>query len=177
MPKINDGNQPRVPEEEAPDTFVSTPEVGEAIPELATVLVGPGEIDAGSFLFSPGVVPGVVAGYALGGEETLESIEEILRTRAAMNDAGKINKYDAFYAPQTPLPFGVWRYACETCRFFQAGKGGRDSAGQCEIVGHEGDWFGGERVHPSGWCALWVPTEGTKPFEYITDRLEGEQSR
>lgn len=174
MPEMQNNGGPGVPDEEPADTFFSVPEVADAIPSPASVLVGPGEIDAGSFLFSPGVPGGVVAGYVLGGDHTLGSIEDILRERADRTDRGKISKYDSFYLPQSPAPFGLWEYKCSTCRFFQEAEGRGDGAGACEVVGHEEDWLGGERVHPESWCALWMPAEGTKPFEYITDRVEGE---
>jgi hypothetical protein len=173
MPADEDIPLPRVPDADATPAFISTPDMEEAIPNLATVLAGPEEIDAGSFLFSPGVAPASVFGYALGGEETLTDIEEIVRSRANVTDRGKVSKYDVFYSPQTPIPFGVWEYKCETCRFYQSDEETFGDGPKCEVVGHEEDWMGGENVHPQGWCATWLPEQGRGWFEYATDRLEG----
>lgn len=176
MVEDTDIRLPQVPDAEGPAAFVSTPDPDEVVPDLGTLLAGPEEVNTGSFLFSPGVIPATVLGYTAGGEGTLSSIEDVLRERANRTDKGKISKFDAFYAPQTPLPFGVWEYKCETCRFYQQPRGGRNGSPACEVVGHEEDWFGGESVHPEGWCALWMPEAGRGFFEYATDRLEGEAS-
>jgi hypothetical protein len=174
MSRFEEEPRPRVPESDQQTAFISTPEFEEVIPSLASLLVGPEEIDAGSFLFSPGVLPATVFGYALGGEETLDGIEDILRARARNAERGKISKYDAFYAPQTPLPVGVWEYRCETCRFYNERESPGSGGPECDIVGHEEDWFGGTNVHPSGWCALWMPLEDQSWFEYVTERLESD---
>lgn len=165
---------PKVPEGESIAAFISTPNFEEALPSLATLLTGPREVNVPSFLFSPGVIPATVLGYALGGEETLSEIEDILRERAERTDYGKVSKYDAFYLPQTPIPYGVWEYKCSTCRFYQEGDPDRGKGAKCEVIGHESDWFGGENVHPDGWCAQWMPYEGQQFGAYITDRLEGK---
>jgi hypothetical protein len=168
------GPLPAIPDSDTIQSYISTPERDKALPSLATVLAGPGEVDVGSLLFSPAVPPAAVFGYALGGEATLSDLEATLRSRARATERGKVSKYDAYYAPQTPIPFGVWEYKCGTCRFYR-GTGGRQSTGGvCEVVGHQEDWFGGESVHESGWCAMWLPKEGRRWFEYVTDRLEGE---
>jgi hypothetical protein len=114
-----------------------------------------------------------VLAYALYGDEGVNGIESILRERAQGLERGKVSKYDAYYAPQSPVPFGLWEYRCETCRFYDPDGGGDGNGAECEIVGHGEDWFGGENVHPSAWCALWLPEEGRGWFEYVTDRLEG----
>jgi len=165
---------PGVPDEEPIAAFISTPDFEEAVPSLATILAGPGEVNVPSFLFSPGVIPASVLGYAVGGDETLNDIEDILVERAERTDYGKISKYDSFYFPQTPVPFGVWEYKCSTCRFYQEASEVEGDGAKCSIIGHETDWFGGENVHPSGWCAQWLPYEGVKFGEYITNRIEGE---
>jgi hypothetical protein len=165
---------PGVPEGEGIAAFISAPDFEQALPSLATVLAGPPEVNVPSFLFSPGVIPASVLGYALGGDETLNDIEDILVERAERTDYGKISKYDSFYFPQTPVPFGVWEYKCSTCRFYQEGDERTGEGAKCSIIGLESDWFGGENVHPSGWCAQWLPYEGVKFGEYISNRVEGE---
>lgn len=173
---VDDGDipLPKIPDTDGPAAFISTPDVEQVVPNLATVLSGPEEIDTGSFLFSPGIPPATVLGYALGGEDTLDGIEDILRERARATERNKISKYDVFYSPQSPIPPAAWEYRCETCRFYQESPRRIDKGAKCEIVGHKEDWMGGERVHPSGWCAAWLPQGDRGWLEWATDRLEGK---
>lgn len=175
MSDESDITLPKIPPGDGPAAFISTPEVEEVIPNLGTALAGPEEISVGSLAFSPAVIPATVAGYTAGGETTLDQIEGAIRSRATATERGKFSKYDSYYFPQSPAPPAAWEYVCETCRFYHE----PDTAGddpKCGVVGHEEDAFGGENIHPRGWCAYWMPKDGQGYLEWITDRLEGEDS-
>ena len=119
---------------------------------------------------SASVVPASVAGYAIDGKEGLDSLENGIRSRARDE---KYTKFEAAYVPQTPYPPALWEYKCATCRFYQPNEGGKS---KCEVVGKEGNKFGGEAIHPEAWCGLWLPEDGQGWFDWVTDRLEGESS-
>lgn len=167
--------EPRVPDAEPPSTFISLPASEDVFPNPATVALGPNEVSIAALFWSPAAPPATIGAYAADGEEGLSKVERLIRERAQRLGTGKFSKYDTYYLPQTPIPFGVWEYKCETCRFYNARDARADGAGTCDVVGQEGDWFGGERVHPDAWCALWMPEEGRKWFDFIRERLEGAE--
>jgi hypothetical protein len=112
--------------------------------------------------------PASVAGYLLDGEEGIDGLERGIRTQMP---AGKYPKRKSGYVPQSPFIPAAWEYKCATCRFYQNPDGGES---KCEVVGQEGDAFGGEKVHPEAWCGFWLPIEGQGFFEWARDRLEGD---
>lgn len=120
---------------------------------------------------SVATVPASVTGYAIDGEEGIESIENGIRARAG---DGKFSKFEAAYSPQTPLPPGAWEYKCATCRFYDKNGSGES---RCEVVGNPDDPFGGEKVHPEAWCGLWLPVDGQGWFDWIRNRIEGDSVR
>ena len=168
--------EPRVPDTEKAGPFIEYPNGAEVTGDLSNLLFGPDEPALDALAFSPGVIPASVIGYAVDGERGLSNIESAISDRADGLDAGKLSKYDVLYAPQAPIPFGVWEYKCKTCRFYErnGAKGGH--APGCQVVGQEGDPFGGEAVHPEAWCTLWLPEEERGFFTYLTERLESNPS-
>lgn len=74
------------------------------------------------------------------------------------------------YLPQSPVPPLLWRNECGRCRFWQ--EGGPGEAGRCHLVGRPGDPFGGERIHPRGWCGFYLPPEGEPAFAWLGERLD-----
>lgn len=172
MPDSNDLRLPGVPAAESVRAYVSVPDADRVVPDLSTLVAGPTETSIESLLLGPGTVPATVVGYAAAGDMGTAAVEAEIREWAADLDAGKISKLDSFYAPQTPVPPVVWEYVCSTCRFYEPADGDATAAPQCAVVGQEGDPFGGEEIHPDGWCALWMPLEGRGFFEWFTDRVE-----
>lgn len=122
-------------------------------------------------LFSLPFAVTTFAAYGIGGDESLDDLESALRTRAAKAKGGKFNKTDVLYSPIAPPP-GAWDYRCRKCRFFEPGQS--HSFGLCEIVGHDEDPFGGERINSDAWCAMWMPQSGTPYLSYIKNKLESE---
>lgn len=164
---------PDIPPSVSLEDYLSTPRWDKVIPDTGEVLFGPDAVSPESLLFGPLTVPASVIGYLLAGDKGTEKVAQEVRSWAARLDTEKISKQDAYYFPQTPIPFGVWEYKCETCRFYQP-DGDGDGSPKCSLVGQEGDPIGGDGVHPDAWCALWLPEDGRKWFEYVTERLEGE---
>lgn len=174
MADKNDIPLPSVPDGKGVKAYISAPDADKVVPDLWELLTGPDEISPKSLALSPATIPASVAGYAVAGDKGTGEVEAEVRSWARELDAGKISKYDAYYLPETPLPYGVWEYRCSTCRFYHDAAEGSGEAGHCEVVGQEGDIGGGESIHPSAWCALWLPEEGRGWFEFVTDRLEGQ---
>lgn len=170
----NDIPLPSVPEAETVRAYISVPDREKMVPDVSTLLVGPDDISPESLLFGPGVPPSTVAAYAVGGDLGTAQVEDEVRNWANSLQPGKISKYDAYYFPETPIPYGTWEYRCETCRFYTPPEESTDGAPKCDVVGQKGDFLGGEDIHPSSWCALWMPVAGEGWFEWATDRLEGE---
>ena len=134
----------------------------------------PDETDIKTLARSTRTVPEVVGVSITRGEDGIAELERGVRELAAEKDGEKLHKHESLYAPQTPIPFGVWEYKCATCRFYVGPDESDDGSPKCQVVGREGDLFGGESVHPEAWCGLWLPNEGQEWFDYVRDRLEGE---
>lgn len=172
MSENNDVPLPSVPDGEGVAAYVAVPDRERVVPDIEELLTGPDDVSIRSLVLGPATIPGTVGAYAVAGEKGLDAIEDEVRDWATGLDAGKVSKYDAYYFPQTPLPFGVWEYACETCRFYVEPEDSPSGEARCEVVGQEGDLFGGQDIHPRGWCALWMPEEGKRWFEFVEERLE-----
>lgn len=113
--------------------------------------------------------PRVVAAYLRQGEDGLAELADRLREQAHERPGGKFSKRRALYLPQSPFPPLFWRNQCERCRFWYEGAPGEP--GGCTIVGLQDDPFGGEAIHPRGWCALWMPPAGEPAFAWLRERL------
>lgn len=163
---------PSVPDNESVRAYISTPDPSRVVPDITELFTGPDEISPESLLFGPGTVPASVASYAVAGDRGVGGVAQEVRDWATGLPSGKISKYDAYYFPETPLPYGVWEYRCRTCRFYVEADDSDDGEPKCEVVGQAGDLFGGEDIHPSAWCALWLPVDGRGWFEFVTERLE-----
>jgi hypothetical protein len=165
--------EPRVPDA-APRGLGSVfPALTETLGNPATAAIGPDEPSLTSLSTAPAVPPATVASYAVEGDQGVSRLEEIIRNRANRLETGKFSKYDSYYLPQTPIPFGLWSYRCRTCRFYNAREKVNARGATCNVVGQDGDPLGGEYVHPEAWCAYWLPQQGRSWFEWATDRLEG----
>lgn len=165
---------PAVPDGGRDSGILASVDWDRVIPDRSYPVRLPSEIDPGRFVKSPAVIPEVVAKYAVYGEKGVEEIAQRLRTQSKEKEGGKFGKGSVHYQPQSPFPPGVWEYKCETCRYYQPPGESAGTGPKCEMVGHEDNLFGGENVHPNGWCALWLPEEDEQWFDYIADRLEGE---
>lgn len=124
--------------------------------------------DIDVFLLAPGTLGATVIAELAAGEEGQAKIEYEIRARADDEASGKFSKADAWYVP-FGFPPVFWEYRCETCRFYQP-EG--EESGECEIVGRDYDAFGGEKIHPRAWCALWMPEEDDDWFEWLLNRLD-----
>lgn len=113
--------------------------------------------------------PNVLLTYLLDGEEGLAEMADRLHRKAHDQPERKFSKRDALYLPQTPFPPLLWRNTCGRCRFWR--EGGPGQAGQCHIVGRKDDRFGGQRIHPRGWCGLWMPPQGEPAFAWLREQL------
>ena len=78
------------------------------------------------------------------GEEWAQALE------AYVAQAGKFSKLDIVYVPVQPPPF-FWDYNCGRCKYWTEPNG-------CTLV--EG-W-----VARGGWCAIYMPPAGVKPFTW-----------
>lgn len=166
-------SEPRVPDADGPSTYFSFPALKETLGDPGTLLIGPEEPSLDSLVTSPATMPGSVISYAIEGEDGLSRLESIIRSRADQLNAGKISKFDTYYLPQSVFSPGLWEYKCGTCRFYNERRAKGNVGGTCDVVGQDGDPFGGERIHPDAWCASWLPEEGRSWLEWGTDRLEG----
>lgn len=108
--------------------------------------------------------------YLRDGEDGLATVAEDIHHRAHDRPGGKFGKSEATYLPQSPFPPNAWVNACGRCRFWQEGAPGE--AGTCHVVGRRHDRFGGENVHPRGWCKLWLPPEGEPAFAWLFERVD-----
>jgi glucose/arabinose dehydrogenase len=107
--------------------------------------------------------------YARRGEDGLAAIEEELRTSASRQPGGKFSKWQAAYVPAVPLPPLDWRHECGHCRFWV--DQGPGEAGECMIVGREGDPLGGKAIHEKAGCALFMPPAGEPAFAWLGEQL------
>lgn len=113
--------------------------------------------------------PKVFVNYLLDREEGLSRVEERLHRAAHRQPGEKFSKREALYLPQSPFPPDMWRNSCERCRFYSDGEPGEPAT--CHIVGREGDRWGGEAIHPRGWCAYYLPAKGEPAFAWLPERL------
>lgn len=114
--------------------------------------------------------PRVLSAYLLRGEAGLTDLEEQLHEQAHRQPGHKFSKRETAYLPQSPFPPLLWRNQCERCRFYHDGGPGEPAT--CHIVGREGDSYGGEAIHPRGWCGLYLPPEGEPAFTWLHERLD-----
>lgn len=113
--------------------------------------------------------PKTVLSYLLAGEDGLSRVGDRLHRAAHERPGGKFGKTEARYLPQTPFPPLLWQPQCGRCRFYEDGAPGEPAT--CHLVGREGDRWGGEAIHPRGWCAYYLPPEGEPAFEWYRERL------
>jgi len=161
--------QPRVPEGEPPELYV-TPISGEEITNFPMdALRTPNEPDFNMLAGSPLNIAGLVGGYAIEGTNAQQSLASYIRAQAGEKEGGKISKKDVAYVPFPPFPPGLWDYRCRTCRFYRGeGEGTQDGA-RCSVVGQEGDPFGGAKIHAQGWCTLWLPPDDREALEGLRE--------
>ncbi len=114
--------------------------------------------------------PRLIYEYLLHGERGLSDVADRIHRRAHRQPGGKFAKADVRYLPFRPFPLLLWDNRCGRCRFWQ--EGGPGEAGGCHVVGRESDRYGGEAVHPDGWCGLYTPPENEPAFSWIRDRIE-----
>lgn len=72
---------------------------------------------------------------------------------------GKFTKVEAIYTPIAP-PAVLWEYSCGECIAFQ-----RETF-TCRWVSEKG-YPNLNKIHPQGWCVIWMPKEGVVPLSYI----------
>lgn len=108
--------------------------------------------------------------YLRDGEDGLSDLAEEIHGRAHDRPGGKFGKKEAMYLPQSPFPPNMWVNSCGRCRFWEEGAPGE--AGKCHVVGRKSDRFGGEHIHPRGWCKLWLPPEGEPAFAWLSEQLD-----
>lgn len=118
----------------------------------------------------PAHPPRMLYKYLLHGEKGLSELETELRRKAQAEPRGKFSKADVSYLPLRPFPLLLWDNRCKRCRFYHEGEPGKPA--QCHIVGHEGEKYGGEAIHPQGWCGLYTPPKGEPAFEWIRERFK-----
>lgn len=111
----------------------------------------------------------VLRAYLSDGEAGLARVADDLHRRAHDRPGGAFGKREAAYLPVSPFPPVMWRYSCERCRFYH--EGGPGEPATCHVVGRDGDSFGGEAIHPEGWCGLWTPPAGEPAFAWLRERL------
>lgn len=70
---------------------------------------------------------------------------------------GKYSKGAVLYIPLSPPPL-FWDYKCKKCGWWQGGT--------CGAVAGE--------ISPTGWCALWIPPTGYKPFTWPRELIQGK---
>ena len=108
--------------------------------------------------------------YLKNGEEGLSKVAEDIHDHAHDQPGEKFGKKEAMYLPQSPFPPNMWVNTCGRCRFWEEGAPGE--GGKCHVVGRKGDRFGGEHIHPRGWCKLWLPPEGEPAFAWLSEQLD-----
>lgn len=113
-------------------------------------------------------MPRVLASYLRDGEDGLSRVTDGLED-AAHERGAKFHKRRALYLPVSPFPPVLWRPKCGRCRFWVEGEPG--APGGCRIVGRPGDSFGGEAIHPDGFCGFYTPPAGEPPFAWFHDQL------
>ncbi len=72
---------------------------------------------------------------------------------------GKFSKFETAYSPISPPPV-FWEYNCGQCFAFQR------ATLTCKWVSEQGLVNPG-KISPVGWCAIWMPMPGVKPFTYV----------
>jgi glucose/arabinose dehydrogenase len=107
--------------------------------------------------------------YWTRGEDGLKALEEELRSKAAARPEGKFGKREAAYVPFVPLPSADFRHECGRCRFWV--DHGPGKAGECMIVGREGDPWGGDAIHEKAGCALFMPPAGESAFAWLREQV------
>ncbi|WP_433630636.1 high-potential iron-sulfur protein [Halomicrococcus sp. NG-SE-24] len=112
----------------------------------------------------------VLLAYLRDGEDGLAEIAEEIHHRAHDRHGEKFGKEEAGYLPQSPFPPTMWVNTCGRCRFWEEGAPGK--AGKCHVVGRKEDRFGGEHIHPRGWCKLWLPPEGEPAFAWAFEQFD-----
>jgi len=130
--------EPRVPDAAPRGAGGVFPALTETLGNPATAAIGPDEPSLTSLSTAPAVPPATVASYAVEGDQGVSRLEEIIRNRANRLETGKFSKYDSYYLPQSPLPFGVWEYKCRTCRFYNAREKVNARGATCNVVGQNG---------------------------------------
>lgn len=111
----------------------------------------------------------VLLAYYRDGERGLADVADRLHDGAHSQPGERFGKRQARYLPQSPFLPLLWRYQCGRCRFWE--EGGPGEAGRCHVVGREDDPWGGEAIHPRGWCGLWMPPAGEPAFAWLRERL------
>lgn len=114
-------------------------------------------------------VPRMLYQYLRHGERGLSDVQDSLHERAHRRPGGKFGKREASYLPFRPFPLVLWDNRCERCRFYREGEPGDPAT--CHIVGREGDRYGGEAIHPEGWCGFYVPPAGEPALAWLRERV------
>lgn len=107
--------------------------------------------------------------YLTAGEDGVSRVADRIHDRAHRQPGGTFGKREAAYLPASPVPPVLWRYSCERCRFYREGEPGEPAT--CDIVGREGDPWGGDAIHPEAWCGLWTPPAGEPALAWVRERL------
>ena len=75
---------------------------------------------------------------------------------AHVAQAGRFSKFAVTYLPIQPPPF-FWDYNCGRCRFWKEPAPG-EALGGCTLVAGQ--------IARGGWCVIWSPPAGVKPFTW-----------
>lgn len=107
--------------------------------------------------------------YLRYGDRGVDAVAERVHDAAHDLPNGKFDKRSARYLPQSPFPPLLWRPQCGRCQFWE--EGGPGEPGRCHVVGRPDDDFGGEAIHPRGWCAVFTPPSDEPAFAWARERL------
>jgi len=87
------------------------------------------------------------------GQEWTEALQEYV------DQNGKFSKFGVLYSP-VAVPPVFWEYNCGECRAFE-----RETM-TCKWVDEAGFPNPG-KIHPQGWCSVWMPLEGKRPLSWV----------
>jgi hypothetical protein len=107
-------------------------------------------------LKSVGLAAADAAGLAPG-----KAAEWVSTLEARVTQQGKYSKFSVMYLPVQPPPL-FWRYSCDNCRFWTEPNG-------CTLV----EGF----IAAGGWCGIFMPKDGDRPFSWPTQFLQDVPTR
>jgi hypothetical protein len=119
---------------------------------------------------SPTVLPDLIyllsksissAAISVWSPEALANWEAALNQQVA--EAGQFTQFSVFYRDLSPPPL-LFDYKCSKCLAWGPNNG--MPAGTCK-------WVSGS-INGAGWCAIWCPAAGEKPFGWPKELIKGD---